>query len=208
SKYRHKKQTGGAGQFAEVWMYVEPLPPGSGVEFESKVVGMAIDRAFIPSIEKGVRTAAGAGVLAGYRCVDLKVVVYDGKQHPVDSKDIAFQIAGREAFKEAFMAANPKLLEPIYEVDVLVPEEFMGDVMGDISARRGKVLGMETAGRLQKVKAQIPLANLDQYATALRSMTGGRGIHSQRLDHYENIPHDEEQRVIAAAKKEKEEAQG
>ena len=208
SKYRHKKQTGGAGQFAEVWMYIEPLPPGSGVEFESKVVGMAIDRAFIPSIEKGARTAAGEGVLAGYHCVDLKVVVYDGKQHPVDSKDIAFQIAGREAFKEAFMAANPRLLEPIHEVDVLVPEEFMGDVMGDISARRGKVLGMETVGRLQKVKALIPLANLDQYATALRSITGGRGIHSQRLDHYENIPHDEEQRVIAASKKEKEEAQG
>jgi len=207
SKYRHKKQTGGAGQFAEVWMYIESLDPGSGVEFESKVVGMAIDRAFIPSIEKGMRTAAQDGVLAGYRCVDLKAVVYDGKQHPVDSKDIAFQIAGREAFKEAFMDAKPRLLEPIYEVDVLVPEEFMGDVMGDISARRGKVLGMETEGRHQRVKAQIPLANLDQYATALRSMTGGRGIHSQRFDHYENMPHDEEQRVIAAAKAEKEEAQ-
>ncbi|UCD38308.1 MAG: elongation factor G [Fidelibacterota bacterium] len=206
SKYRHKKQTGGAGQFAEVWMYVEPLPPGAGIEFESKVVGMAIDRVFIPSIEKGVRAAEAEGVLAGYRCVDLKAVVYDGKQHPVDSKDIAFQIAGREAFKEAFLDAKPKLLEPIYEVDVLVPEEFMGDVMGDISSRRGKVLGMETEGRLQKVKAQIPLANLDQYATALRSMTGGRGIHSQRFDHYEDMPRDEEQKVIAAAKKEKEEA--
>ena len=207
SKYRHKKQTGGAGQFAEVWMYIEPLPLGSGVEFESKVVGMSIDRVFIPSIEKGVLAATQEGVLAGYHCVDLKAVVYDGKQHPVDSKDIAFQIAGREAFKEAFMDARPKLLEPIYEVDVLVPEEFMGDVMGDISSRRGKVLGMETEGRHQKVKAQIPLANLDQYATALRSMTGGRGIHSQRFDHYENIPRDEEQRVIAAAKKEKTEAQ-
>ncbi|MFB0515384.1 MAG: elongation factor G [Candidatus Neomarinimicrobiota bacterium] len=207
SKYRHKKQTGGAGQFAEVWMYIEPLAPESGAEFESKVVGMAIDRAFIPSIEKGVRIATEEGVLAGYRCVDFKAVVYDGKQHPVDSKDIAFQIAGREAFKEAFMNANPKLLEPIYEVDVLVPEEFMGDVMGDISARRGKILGMETEGRHQRVKAHIPLANLDQYATALRSMTGGRGLHNQRFAHYENMPHDEEQRVIAAAKKEKEEAQ-
>lgn len=207
SKYRHKKQTGGAGQFAEVWMYIEPLLPGSDVEFESKVVGMAIDRAFIPSIEKGVRAAAAEGVLAGYRCVDLKAVVYDGKQHPVDSKDIAFQIAGREAFKEAFLDARPKLLEPIYELDVLVPEEFMGDVMGDISARRGKVLGMETEGRHQRVKAQVPLANLDQYATALRSMTGGRGIHSQRFDHYEDMPRDEQQRIIVAAKAEKEEAQ-
>jgi elongation factor G len=192
SKYRHKKQTGGAGQFAEVWMYVEPLPPGSGIEFESKLVGMAIDRVFIPSIEKGVRAAVEEGVVAGYRCVDAKAVVYDGKQHPVDSKDIAFQIAGREAFKESFLNAKPKLLEPIYEVDVLVPEEFMGDVMGDISARRGKVLGMESEGRLQKVKAQIPLAHLDQYSTALRSMTGGRGTHSQRFDHYEDVPRDEE----------------
>ncbi|MFC1619840.1 elongation factor G, partial [Candidatus Neomarinimicrobiota bacterium] len=206
SKYRHKKQTGGAGQFAEVWMYVEPLPPGSGIEFESKLVGMAIDRVFIPSIEKGVRAAVEEGVVAGYRCVDAKAVVYDGKQHPVDSKDIAFQIAGREAFKESFLNAKPKLLEPIYEVDVLVPEEFMGDVMGDISARRGKVLGMESEGRLQKVKAQIPLAHLDQYSTALRSMTGGRGTHSQRFDHYEDVPRDEEQKVIAAAKAEKEEA--
>ena len=206
SKYRHKKQTGGAGQFAEVWMYVEPLPPGSGIEFESKVVGMAIDRVFIPSIEKGVRAAVEEGVVAGYRCVDAKAVVYDGKQHPVDSKDIAFQIAGREAFKECFLNAKPKMLEPIYEVDVLVPEEFMGDVMGDISARRGKVLGMESEGRLQKVKAQIPLAHLDQYSTALRSMTGGRGTHSQRFDHYEDVPRDEEQKVIAAAKAEKEEA--
>ncbi|MFC1484347.1 elongation factor G [Candidatus Neomarinimicrobiota bacterium] len=206
SKYRHKKQTGGAGQFAEVWMYVEPLPPGSGIEFESKLVGMAIDRVFIPSIEKGVRAAVEEGVVAGYRCVDAKAVVYDGKQHPVDSKDIAFQVAGREAFKESFLNAKPKLLEPIYEVDVSVPEEFMGDVMGDISARRGKVLGMESEGRLQKVKAQIPLAHLDQYSTALRSMTGGRGTHSQRFDHYEDVPRDEEHKVVAAAKAAKEEA--
>ena len=206
AKYRHKKQTGGAGQFAEVWMTVEPLSAGSGGEFESKIVGMAIDRVFIPSIEKGVRAAAEEGVLAGYHCVDFKAVVYDGKQHPVDSKDIAFQIAGREAFKEAFMAAKPRLLEPIFEVDVWVPEEFMGDVMGDISARRGKVLGIETEGRLQRVKAQIPLAHLDQYATALRSMTGGRGIHAQRFVHYQNLPADEQKRVIEQARAKKEES--
>ncbi len=200
SKYRHKKQSGGAGQFAEVWMYVEPLPPGSGVQFESKLVGMAIDRVFIPSIERGVMAAAESGVVAGYRCVDVKAVVYDGKQHPVDSKDIAFQIAGREAFKEAFKNAKPKLLEPIYDVDVLVPEEYMGDVMGDVSARRGKVLGMETEGRLQRVSAQIPLANLDKYATTLRSMTAGRGIHTQRFNSYEPVPRDQEQKVVAAAR--------
>ena len=200
SKYRHKKQSGGAGQFAEVWMYVEPLPPGSGVQFESKLHGMAIDRVFIPSIEKGVMAAIEEGVLAGYHCVDLKAVVYDGKQHPVDSKDIAFQIAGRGAFKEAFMAAKPKLLEPIYQVEVSVPEEYMGDIMGDVSARRGKILGMETEGRLQKVKAQIPLANLDHYATALRSMTGGRGIHSQRFSSYDPMPLDVQRKVVAEYK--------
>jgi len=200
SKYRHKKQSGGAGQFAEVWMYVEPLPPGSGLVFESELKGMNIDRVFIPSIEKGVQAAAVEGVLAGYRCVDVKAVVYDGKQHPVDSKDIAFQIAGRAAFKEAFMAARPQLLEPIYHIDVLVPEDDMGEVMGDISSRRGKVLGMDTEGRLQRVTAEIPLANLDQYSTALRSITGGRGMHTQRFEKYDSVPRDEESKVIKASK--------
>ncbi len=205
SKYRHKKQSGGAGQFAEVWMFVEPLPPGSGIQFESQIKGMAIDRVFIPSIEKGVMAAVAEGVLAGYRCVDARAVVYDGKQHPVDSKDIAFQTAGRGAFKEAFRQAKPALLEPIFEIEVLVPEEFMGDIMGDISSRRGKVLGMEAEGHLQKVKAHVPLGSLGHYATALRSMTGGRGLHTQRLFSYERMPHDEEQRVIQATKADKEE---
>ena len=203
SKYRHKKQTGCSGQFAEVWMFVEPLPPGSGIKFESQIKGMAIDRVFIPSIEKGVMAAVSDGVLAGYRCVDAKAVVYDGKQHPVDSKDIAFQTAGREAFKEAFRQAKPALLEPIYEIEVLVPEEFMGDIMGDISSRRGKVLGMETEGHLQKVKAHVPLGSLGHYATALRSMTGGRGLHTQHFFSYERMPHDEEKRVIKATKSDK-----
>ncbi|MEE9465659.1 MAG: EF-Tu/IF-2/RF-3 family GTPase, partial [Candidatus Neomarinimicrobiota bacterium] len=205
SKYRHKKQSGGAGQFAEVWMFVEPLPPGSGIQFESQIKGMAIDRVFIPSIEKGVRAAEAEGVLAGYRCVDAKAVVYDGKQHPVDSKDIAFQMAGREAFKEAFKQAKPTLLEPIYELEVKVPEEFMGDIMGDISARRGKVLGMEAEGHMQIVKAHVPLGALGHYATALRSMTGGRGLHSQRFLIYERMPHDEEKKVIQTSKADKEE---
>ena len=200
SKYRHKKQSGGAGQFAEVWMYIEPLPPGTGLQFESELKGMSIDRVFIPSIEKGVNAAVQEGVLAGYRCVDVKAVVYDGKQHPVDSKDIAFQMAGREAFKEAFLQAKPHLLEPIYELDILVPEDHMGDVMGDISARRGKVLGMDSEGQLQKVKAQVPLGSLGNYATALRSMTGGRGLHSQRFHSYERMPREDEQRVIKESK--------
>ena len=130
-------------------------------------------------------------------------MVYDGKQHPVDSKDIAFQTAGREAFKEAFRQAKPALLEPIYEIEVVVPEEFMGDIMGDISSRRGKVLGMETEVHLQKVKAHVPLGSLGHYATALRSMTGGRGLHTQHFFSYERMPHDEEQRVIKATKSDK-----
>ncbi|MBA7587901.1 Elongation factor G [subsurface metagenome] len=132
--------------------------------------------------------------------MDVKAVVYDGKQHPVDSKDIAFQIAGRGAFKEAFLAARPQLLEPIYHIDVLVPEDDMGEVMGDISARRGKVLGMDTEGRLQRITAEIPLANLDQYSTALRSITGGRGMHTQRFEKYDSVPRDEEGKVIKASK--------
>jgi elongation factor G len=202
SKYRHKKQSGGAGQFAEVWMYVEPLPPGSGVVFESELKGQSIDRVFIPSIEKGVVAAVQSGVYAGYRCVDVKAVVYDGKQHPVDSKDIAFQMAGKAAFKEAFLMAKPKLLEPIYEIEVKVPEEFMGDVMGDVSSRRGRVLGMETEGRLQKVIAHVPLGNLDNYATTLRSMTGGRGMHTQKFHSYEQMPPEDAKRIVAEAKEE------
>ena len=165
-----------------------------------------ISQPFRQSVDRGIQEKMLEGIMAGYPVVDLRVELFDGKEHPVDSKDIAFQIAGREAFKEAFLAAKPRLLEPIYEVDVWVPEEFMGEVMGDISARRGKVLGMETEGRLQRVKAQIPLAYLDQYSTALRSMTGGRGIHAQRFDHYQNLPADEQQRVVRKAKAEKEES--
>ncbi|MFA4839674.1 MAG: elongation factor G, partial [Candidatus Neomarinimicrobiota bacterium] len=139
SKYRHKKQTGGAGQFAEVWMYLEPLESGAGVQFANTLVGQNVDRVFVPSVEKGIRAACEDGILAGYTVTDVKAVFYDGKMHPVDSKDIAFQIAGKGAFKECFMDANPILLEPIFNLEVIVPDEFMGDVMGDISVRRGKI---------------------------------------------------------------------
>ena len=201
-KYRHKKQSGGAGQFAEVWMRIEPLPRGSGFEFASKVVGGAISSVFIPSIEKGVRQVLEEGAVAGYKIVDVKAIVYDGKEHPVDSKDIAFQIAGREVFKLAVKNAKPILLEPIYQVQVKCPEENMGDIMGDISTRRGKILGMESAGRFQVVKAHIPLAELHDYSTSLRSMTQGRATYTRTFSHYETLPKDLEAKIIAESQEE------
>ena len=200
SKYRHKKQSGGAGQFAEVWMTVEPLERGGGVEFNNSLVGQNVDRVFVPSVEKGVNAACAEGILAGYMVVDLKANFYDGKQHPVDSKDIAFQIAGKGAFREAFMMAKPCLLEPINEIEVRVPEQFMGDVMGDISGRRGKILGMGSESGFQVIRALIPQANLYRYSTSLRSLTGGRGMHSEKFSHYEEMPKDLEQKVVAASK--------
>lgn len=196
AKYRHKKQSGGAGQFAEVWMRIEPKERGEGVEFVSSLVGQNVDRAFVPSVEKGVQSACVDGVLAGYRVVDLKVVFYDGKQHPVDSKDIAFQIAGKGAFKEAFNSAQPCLLEPIMDVEVRVPEDFMGDIMGDVSSRRGKIMGMDNEGSFQVIKAKIPQSELYHYSTAIRSLTGGRGIHSESFSHYEYLPQELQKRFV------------
>ena len=205
AKYRHKKQSGGAGQFAEVWMRVAPKSRGEGVEFSDSLVGQNVDRVFVPSVEKGVKAACEEGILAGYRVVDMKVDFYDGKQHPVDSTDIAFQTAGKNAFKESFMAAGPGLLEPITNVEVKVPEEYMGDVMGDISGRRGKIMGVDSDGHFQKVKAQLPQAELHNYATKIRSLTGGRGFHTETHSHYENLPREFEQKVIAAYKRQREE---
>ncbi len=205
SKYRHKKQTGGAGQFAEVWMRVEPTARGTGVEFTESLVGQNVDRVFVPSVEKGVNSACNEGVLAGYRVVDVKIEFYDGKMHPVDSKDIAFQIAGKEAFRESFLASRPCLLEPIHVVEVTVPDDAMGAVIGDLSSRRGKILGMDTAGGMQVIRAQIPAAELYQYSTVLRSLTGGRAAHSEDFDHYEEMPKELEAKVIAEAKKAREE---
>ncbi|MCX8108008.1 MAG: elongation factor G, partial [Verrucomicrobiae bacterium] len=205
AKYRHKKQTGGAGQFAEVWMRIEPKPRGTGIEFTQSLTGQNVDRVFVPSVEKGVNAACAEGILAGYRVTDVKIDFYDGKQHPVDSKDIAFQIAGKEAFKEAFMNAKPCLLEPIHLVEVKVPEDAMGNVIGDLSSRRGKILGMEAAGGFQIIRAHVPAMELYQYSTVLRSLTGGRAAHTEQFDHYEEMPKEIEQKVIAESKKAKEE---
>ena len=210
--YRHKKQTGGAGQFAEVHLRVEPLPTPTSAdeevpefEFENEVFGGAISAQFVGSTEKGVRQVLSQGVIAGYPVKYVKAVVYDGKMHPVDSKDIAFQIAGRGAFREAFKDAGPVLLEPIMKVWVTVPEENMGDVLGDMNTRRGRVLGMETEAGRSVVTAEVPLAEIQRYSNDLRSMTAGRGVFSMEFLRYERVPSHLQQEIIAKAQKEREE---
>jgi elongation factor G len=207
SKYRHKKQTGGAGQFAEVWMRIEPKQRDTGVEFINSLVGQNVDRVFVPSVENGGRKACAEGILAGYKVVDVLVDFYDGKMHPVDSKDIAFQIAGYFAFKEAFEKARPCLLEPINNVEIRIPEDCMGNVMGDLSSRRGKILGMDSDGTFQIIRAQVPAREMYRYSSSLRSLTGGRGIHTEEFSHYEEMPRELEQQVIEEAKKRKADAE-
>jgi elongation factor G len=199
SQYRHKKQTGGAGQFAEVWLRVEPLERGSGFEYDSEVREGHISRGFIPSIEKGIKQVLQQGVIAGYPVVDVKAVVYDGKEHPVDSKDIAFQIAGREGFKVAVRDADPVLLEPIMLFTITVPEPNMGDVLGDLNTKRATVMGMEQKGDMSIITTQAPLAEMQSYATDLRSMTQGRGMFTMEFSHYEEVPKHLADAVIAAA---------
>ncbi len=201
SKYRHKKQTGGAGQFAEVWMRIEPKPRDTGLEFTQSLTGQNVDRVFVPSVEKGVMKACEEGILAGYRVVDVKVDFYDGKMHPVDSKDIAFQIAGYFGFKEAFGMARACLLEPIHLVEIRIPEDCMGKVMGDLSSRRGKIQGMDMDGGFQLIKAHVPAKELYRYSSTLRSLTGGRGVHSEDFSHYEEMPKEAEGKVIEEYKK-------
>jgi elongation factor G len=203
-QYRHKKQTGGAGQFAEVHMQLEPLPSGEGFEYDWDVFGGAISTSFKPSIEKGIRQMMDQGVLAGYNVVDLKAIVYDGKEHPVDSKDIAFQIAGREVFKQVMMNAGPVLLEPIYEVKVTVPEEYTGDVMGDLNTKRARVLGMDQQNDKTIITAHVPMAEMQRYATDLRSLTQGRGLFAMQFDRYEPVPSHLMQDIIDASKAEDE----
>jgi len=197
SKYRHKKQSGGSGQFAEVWMRIEPNERGQGVDFSNSLVGQNVDRGFVPSVEKGVRHICEQGAIAGCQVVDVKIDFYDGKMHPVDSNDMAFQIAGRHAFSDAIKTAQPKLLEPIYKIQVKVPDDFTGDIMGDISSRRGRVQGMDSEGHYQVINAELPLACLHDYSTALKAMSSGRGMFTQEFSHYEDMPHNEADKVIS-----------
>jgi len=204
--YRHKKQTGGRGQFGEVFLRVAARPRGEGFEFGSAVVGGNIPSNFIPAIEKGIVEALPEGPIAGYKVIDVAATVYDGKHHPVDSDEVSFKLAASHAFKEAFLKAKPGLLEPIYSIKVTVPEEFMGDVMGDLSSRRGRISGMDTDGHFQIIGADVPLAELDRYATTLRSMTQGKGLHTQKFERYEDVPGEIMAKIVEDAKQEKESA--
>ena len=198
SSYTHKKQTGGAGQYGRVDLKVEPTP--EGFEFESSVFGGAISQQFVASTEKGIRAVLPDGVIAGFPVERIKVNVFDGKEHPVDSKDIAFQIAGREAFRAAFRKAKPVLLEPIMDVKITVPETMMGDIMSDLNTRRGRVQGMDTIGFRSVVTAEVPLAEMLRYGNDLRSMTGGRGIYTMDFNRYDRVPNYVQDDIIAEVK--------
>jgi len=199
--HRHKKQTGGAGQFGEVWLRLEPYHEGD-FEFADELVGMNLSKSYLPPIEKGIRSVLERGVIAGYPVSGVKVIVYDGKMHEVDSKPMAFEIAGREAFKKAVEQAGPVLLEPVMHLRVVVPEHHMGDVLGDLNTRRAKVGGMDQESGKSIITADVPLAEVRHYATELRSLTGGRGIYSLQFARYETVPNHLAQGIIAAHKKE------
>jgi elongation factor G len=201
---RHKKQTGGHGQFGDCWIVLEPLPRGKGFEFVDAIVGGSIPRQYIPAVEKGIVESAVRGVSAGYPCVDFRVTVDDGSYHAVDSSEMAFKIAGSLAFRKAAEQADPVLLEPVMKVTVIAPDEFMGDIMGDLNSRRGRVLGMENAGKNQIINAQVPMSEFQTYAPDLRSMTGGRGVYTMEFSHYDEVPSNIAQKIIEAAAKAKE----
>ena len=196
AQYRHKKQSGGSGQFAEVHMRLEPLPD-ERFEFKNEVFGGAISKNYMPAIEKGVKTVMEEGVLAGYPVVNVKVAVFDGKEHPVDSKPVAFEICARQVFKMAFKEAGGVLLEPIMDAKVTVPEDNMGDILGDFNTRRARVQGMDTKSGRSVVSAQVPLAEMQRYTTDLRSMTGGRGIFEMEFSHYQQLPAHLAEEIIA-----------
>jgi elongation factor G len=196
---KYKKQSGGRGQYGDVWLKLEPLPRGGGFEFVDAIVGGKVPSKYIPAVEKGVVAAMKEGCIAGYPVMDVKVTIFEGSYHTVDSSDNAFKVAGSLGFKNAVKAARPVILEPIMNVEVLVPEEFMGDVMGDLSMRRGKIQGTETERNMQLIRAQVPLAELYRYSTSLRSMTQGRATHRREFSHYEGVPHEITQKLIAEA---------
>lgn len=204
-QYKHKKQSGGRGQYGDVYLRLEPNGRGEGFEFLDEIKGGVIPNKFIPAVEKGVIESMIHGGLAGSQVVDVKVALYFGSYHDVDSSDMAFKIAGSMAFREAFMEAKPVLLEPIMNVQITVPDDFTGDVMGDLSSRRGKIAGMDPDGKNQIIRASIPQAELYQYSVDLRSMTQGQGVYSLEFSHYEEVPHDATQKVIEEAKRAKEE---
>jgi elongation factor G len=201
---RHKKQSGGHGQFGDCWIQMEPLPRGSGFEFVDAIVGGSVPRSYIPAVEKGIVEACQKGVLAGYPCVDFRVTLDDGSYHAVDSSEMAFKIAGSLAFKKAVAEAKPVLLEPILSVEITTPEEFMGDIMGDLNSRRGRVLGMDSEGKYQVIKANVPMSEFLSYAPDLTSMTGGRGVYSMAFSHYDEVPALISEKLLVELNKDKE----
>ena len=203
AEHKHKKQTGGHGQYGHVKIELEPLPRGTGYEFVDKIVGGVIPKNFIPSVDKGIREAMKRGVLAGYPVVDVKVTLFDGSYHEVDSSDISFQIAAIQAFKKGMEAANPVILEPIMDVEVFVPDDNAGDIMGEITSRRGRPLGMEPAGKgVTKIKAEVPLAEMLDFSNKLSSITSGRGYFTMRFQRYEIVPSSIQERIIEERKRE------
>src|SRR5947208_3220220 len=204
---KYKKQTGGRGQYGDVWLRVEPLPRGGGFEFVDDIFGGAVPRNYIPSVEKGVRDCMKKGILAGYPIVDLRVILYDGSSHDVDSSDMAFQIAASMGLQKVFMDARPILLEPIMTVEVTCPSDAAGDIIGDLNSRRGRIVGMEPAGETAVVRAAVPMAEMLTYESSLRSMTGGRGGYSMEFSHYEEVPAFLAEKIIKEAKAEKEKAE-
>ncbi|MEK7854255.1 MAG: elongation factor G [candidate division NC10 bacterium] len=198
---KYKKQTGGRGQYGDCWIKLEPVPRGKGYEFANQIVGGVIPGKFIPAVEKGIVEAMEGGVLAGYPVVDVKITLYDGSYHSVDSSEMAFKIAGSLGFKKAAAQATPVLLEPIMTVEVVAPDECVGDIIGDLNSRRGRVMGVEGRARNQAIKAQVPLAEMLEYAPQLRSLTGDRGDYTMEFSHYEEVPPPIQERVVAEAKK-------
>jgi elongation factor G len=201
---KHKKQTGGHGQYGDCWIQIEPLPRGKGFEFENKIVGGVIPRQYIPAVEKGVIESSQKGVLSGFPCIDFKVILDDGSFHAVDSSEMAFKIAGSLAFKKAATDAGPVLLEPIMNVSVITPDEYMGDIMGDLNSRRGRVLGMDSKGKNQVINAQVPMSEFLTYAPDLNSITGGRGIFTMEFSHYDEVPAQISQKIVEEINKNKE----
>ena len=204
-EYKHKKQSGGRGQYGHVHFMMEPLQRGKGFEFVNAIVGGVVPGRFIPAVEKGIVEAMTKGVISGNQVVDVKVTLFDGTFHSVDSDEMSFKLAASQCFRKGFLESKPVLLEPIYEIEVTVPEEYMGDVMGDISSRRGKILGMDSDGHFQKIKAYIPLAELYKYSSQLRSLTSGRGVHTRKFAYYEEMPKEVEQKIIDEYNKSREE---
>jgi len=197
--YTHKKQTGGSGQFARVKIKFEPLEPGSGIEFENTVVGGNVPKEYIPGVEKGVRSQLETGVIAGFPMTDLKATLYDGAYHDVDSSVMAFEIAGRASVREGLPQASPRLLEPVMKVEVVTPEEYMGDIIGDLNSRRGNVSGMDQRGNARVINAMVPLANMFGYVNTLRSMSQGRAQFTMHFDHYEQVPSNVSDEIKAKA---------